>query len=136
MKSLYLRIWVIVAMTLALGAAIIRLAWGIADVSHAGSLAIIILLMTAVLGTYALLLYLAIKPSLKKLRSLPVAILATVIAGGGIIGCIIHFIRFVPSPNATSLLSVLIAGMLLASGVVICALILWVVWRFRKRRKD
>jgi len=136
MKSLYLRIWVIVALTLALGAAITRLAWEIPAVGHAGSLAIVILLMTAVLGTYALLLYLAIKPSLKKLRSLPVAILATVIASGGIIGCIIHFIRFVPSPKATSLLSVLIAGMLLASGVVICALILWVVWRFRERRKD
>ena len=136
MKSLYLRIWVIVAMTLALGAAITRLAWGLAAESHAGSLAIIILLMVAVLGTYALLFYLAIKPSLKKLRSLPVAIVATVIAGGGIIGCIIHFIRFVPSPNATSFLSVLIAGMLLAGGVVICALILWVVWRFRKSGED
>ena len=112
MKSLYLRIWVIVALTLALGAAITRLAWGLAAESQAGSLAIVILLMVAVLGTYALLFYLAIKPSLRKLRSLPVAIMATVIAGGGIIGCIIHFIRFVPSPNATSVLSVLIAGML------------------------
>jgi len=136
MKSLYLRIWVIVALTLALGAAITRLAWGIPAASHAGSLAVIILLMLAILGPYALLLYLAIKPSLKKLKSLPVAILATVIAGGGIIGCIVHFIRFVPSPNASSYLSVLIASLLLASGVTICGLILWVVWRFRKSGKD
>lgn len=132
MKSLYLRIWVIVALTLALGAAITRLAWEITKAGHAGSLAIVILLMVAVSGTYALLLYLAIKPSLKKLRSLPVAIMATVIAGGGIIGCIIHFIRFVPSPKASSPISVVVASLLMAGGVAICGLILWVVWRFRK----
>jgi hypothetical protein len=125
-----------VALTLALGAATVRLAWGISSANHAGSLAIIILLMVAIVATYALLVYLAIKPSLKKLRSLPVAIVATIIAGGGIIGSIIHFIRFVPSPKASSPLSIIIASLLMASGVVICALILWVVWRFRERGKD
>jgi hypothetical protein len=135
MKSLYLRIWAIVALTLALGAAITRLAWSITKASHAGSLTIIILLMVAILASYALFLYITIKPSLKKLKSLPVAILATVIAGGGIIGCVIHFIRFVPSSSASSFLSVLVASLLLASGVAICGLILWVVWRFRRGRK-
>jgi hypothetical protein len=135
MKSLYLRIWAIVALALALGAAITRLAWGISSANHGGSLAVIILLMVAVLATYVLLLYLAIKPSLKKLKSPPVAILATVIAGGGIIGCIIHFIRFVSSPRAFSFLNVFIASLLLASGVAVCGLILWVVWRFRRSGK-
>lgn len=136
MKSLYLRVWVIIALTLALGAALVRLVWALAVVSHAGSFAVISLLMVAILATYALLLYLVIRPSLNKLRSLPVAIAATVIAGGGIIGSIIHFIRFVPSSNASSPLSVIVASMLLASGLVLCALILWVVWRFRQRGKD
>jgi hypothetical protein len=135
MKSRHLRIWVIVALTLALGAAIIRLGWGITNASHGSSITIIILLMVAISVTYALLLYLAIKPSLKKLTSLPVAILASVIAGGGIIGSIIHFIRFIPSPRASSPLSVLVASLLMASGVAICGLILWVVWRFRKGKK-
>jgi hypothetical protein len=135
MKSLYLRIWAIAVLTLALGAAITRLAWGITDVSHVGSLVIIVLLMVAILATYALLLYLAIKPSLKKLRGLPVAILATVVASGGIIGSVIHFIRFVTSPGASSPLSIWISSLLLGSGVVLCGLILWVVWRFRKGKK-
>jgi hypothetical protein len=135
MKSLYLRIWAMVVLTLALGAAITRLAWGITDVSHAGSLAIISLLMAAILATYALLLYLAIRPSLKKLMGLPVAILATVVAGGGIIGSVIHFIRFVTSPGASSSLSIWISSLLLGSGVVLCGLILWVVWRFRKGKR-
>lgn len=136
MKSLYLRVWVIIVLTLALGAALVRLVWALAYYDQAGSLVIISLLMVAILAAYALLLYLAIRPSLKKLRSLPVAIAATVIAGGGIIGSIIHFIRFVPSSKASSPLSVAIATMLMASGVVLCALILWVVWRFRQRGKD
>ena len=136
MKSLYLRVWLIVVLTLALGAAITRLAWALAHYSQTGSLVIVGLLMVATLATYVLLLYLAIRPSLKKLRSLPVAIAATVVAGGGIIGSIIHFIRFVPSPKADSPLSIIVASMLMASGVVLCALILWVVWRFRQRDKD
>ena len=135
MNSRHLRIWAIVALTLALGAAIVRLAWGITTASHGGSIAIIILLMVAISGTYALLLYLAIKPSLKKLTSLPVAILASVIAGGGTVGGTIHFIRFVSSPRASSPFSPLIASLLMASGVTICGLILWVVWRFRKGKK-
>ncbi len=136
MKTRALRIWAIVALTLALGSAAARLAWGLQKASNGGSIAIIILLMVAIGGTYALLLYLAIKPNLKKLRSLPVAMLATVIASGGIVGCVIHFIRFIPSPRASSSLSVLVATLLLASGVVFCGLILWVVWRFRKSAKD
>jgi hypothetical protein len=136
MKSLHLRIWVIVALALALGASIIRLAWGITTVGHEGSITIIILLIVAVSGTYALLLYLAIKPSLKKLKSLPVAILATVIAGGGIVGSIIHFIRFVSSLKTSSPFSPLIASFLLASALILCGLILWIVWRFRKTGKD
>lgn len=136
MKSLVLRIWFIASITCALGAAITRLAWEIPDVVSAGSLVIIILLMVAVAGTYALILYLTIKPSMKKLRSLLVAILATIIVGGGCIGSIVHYIRFVPSSNASSPLSVVIASLLMASGIGLGSLILWVVWRYRRRRKE
>jgi hypothetical protein len=136
MKTRALRIWIIVALTLALGASAVRLGWGISTADHGGTISIIVFLLLAIAGSYALLLYLMIKPSLKKLRSRLVAILATVIAGGGIIGCVIHFVRFITSPRASSPLSVTVATLLLASGVVLCALILWVVWRFRRRYKD
>jgi hypothetical protein len=133
MKSLSLRIWAIVALTLALGASLIRLVWGIGYTREGSSLAIIILIIAAIIGSYALILYLAVKPSLKKLKSLPVAVLTTVIAGGGIIGCTIHFMRFVPSPWAYSPISLLIAGLFLASVVIAGGLALWLVWRFRGR---
>ena len=136
MKNLALRIWFIAGITCALGAAITRLAWELTKTNSAGSLAIIILLMVAVAGTYALILYLVIRPGLKKLQSLPVAILATIIVGGGCVGSIVHYIRFVPSSNASSPLSVVIASLLMAGGLGIGSLVLWIVWRHRRRRKD
>lgn len=136
MKSRRFRVWVMVALTLALGAAIIRLIWEITFSPSVGSLAVIILLLVAAVSTYVLFLYLTIKPSLKKLRSLPVAIATTVITVGGTAGGVIHFIRFVSSPQASSPLSVLVASVLLGSGLVTCGLILWVAWRFRGSGKE
>jgi hypothetical protein len=100
-----------------------------------GSLVIIILLIIAILGIYALLLYLTIKPSLKKLKSLPVAISATTILTGAIAGCVIHYIRFVPSSEASSVRSVVMASLLLAAGVSIYFMVLWVIWWLRRTRK-
>ncbi len=135
MNRLYLRLWVIVSITLALSAAMVRLVWELTETMPAGSLAIVILLIVAVLGVYALLLYLTIKPSRKKLKSLPVAISATLILTGAIAGSIIHYIRFVPSPGASSIRSLAIASLLLAAGVSIYFMLLWVIWSLRRKRK-
>jgi hypothetical protein len=135
MKSRALRVWIIAALTPALAAAIIRLAWGMTRNPHPGSLAIMIMLMVATSATYALLLYLTIKPSLKKLKSLPVVIMTTVIAVGGVIGCVIHFFRYLTSPKANLFINFLLACLLLASALAICGLILWVFWRLRKGKE-
>jgi hypothetical protein len=135
MNRLYLRLWVIASITLALSAAMVRLVWEATQTMPTGSLVIIILLIITVLGIYILLLYITIKPSLKKLKSLPVAISATIILTGAITGCIIHYIRFVPSPEASSIRSVAIASLLLAAGVSIYFMVLWVIWSFRRIRK-
>jgi len=113
----------------------VRLVWEVTKTTSAGSLVVVILLIFAILGTYALLLYLTIKPSLKKLKSLPVAISGSVIATGAITDGIIHYIRFVPSPEAYSARSVVMASLLLAAGVSAYLLLLWIIWSFRKTRK-
>ena len=136
MNRLPLRIWFIASITLALSAVIVRLVWQVTITTSVGSLVVVILLILAILGTCALLLYLTIKPSLKKLKSLPVAILVTVIATGVLIDGIIHFVRFVPSPEAVSPLSVIIATLLLTAGISAYLLALWVIWSVRKTRKD
>ena len=135
MHRLYLRVWVMVSITLAFSAAMVRLVWELTQTIPTGSLVIVILLIITILGVYALLLYLTIKPSLKKLKSLLAAISGTVILTGAITGSIIHYIRFVPSPEASSIRSVVMASLLLAAGVSIYLMVLWVIWSFRKTRE-
>jgi len=126
MNYLPFKVWFIVALTLALGAVIVRLAWEV--IIAAPSLVVIISVMFATLNIYVLLLYLIIKPSLKKLKSLPVRIWVSVMVTAAIISAIVHYIRFVPSPEATSPLSVIIASLLLAAGISIYLLALWALW--------
>ncbi len=106
-----------VTITLALGAVIIRLSWAATFIRPVSSMVIIALCTVVTFGIYVLISYCTIKPSLKKLRSLPVRISVTIIITVGLISGIIHFIRFVPSPEAASPLSVVIASMLLMASV-------------------
>ena len=136
MNYLALRIWFIVSITLALAAVFIRLVWETTIATAVGTWVIVILLMLVILGIYALLLYLNIKPSMKKLKSLLVRIGVTVIATVAIIGAIIHFIRFVPSPEAAESLSVVIASLLLMAGISGYLLILRVIWPIGRTGKS
>ena len=134
MNYLPFKVWFIVAFTLALGAIITRLVWEV--IIAAPSLVVIISVMFATLNIYALLLYLIIKPSLKKLKSLPVRIWVSVIVTAAIISAIVHYIRFVPSPEATSPLSVIIASLLLAASISIYLLVLWALWFKGIKKRD
>ena len=134
MNYLPFKVWFIVALTLVLGAVIVRLAWEV--IVAAPSLVVIILVMFTTLSIYALLLYLIIKPSLKKLKSLPVRIWVSVIVTAAIISAIVHYIRFVPSPEATSPLSVIIASLLLTASISIYLLVLWALWFKGIKKRD
>jgi len=135
LKYLPLKIWLIVAITLAISAVIIRLVWEIVYGPPAASLVLIILVIVAFLGIYALFIYFTIKPNLKKLTSLPVGIMIAVMATAGLIGGIIHLIRYVPSPEATEPLSVVIATLFLLAGTSAYFLLLWIIWSIWKTRK-
>ena len=132
MNHLPIRIWFMATVALFLSAVIVRLVWEITTTTAAGSLVIIILLILVTLGIYALLLYLTIKPGVKKLKSLPVGIGVTVIGTAALISSIIHFIRFVPSPEAASPISVVIASLLLMGGISVYPLVLRVIWSIWK----
>ena len=134
MNYLPLKIWLMVTVALFFSAVIVRLVWEVTDTPSAGSLAIIILLILVTLGIYALLVYLTIKPSVKKLKSLPVSLGVTVIGTAALISGVIHFIRFVPSPEANSPLSLVIASLLLAGGISAYSLVLRVIWPVWKAR--
>ena len=136
MKShLPLKIWFIMNVTLLISALMVRLAWEVTFTTAVGSMVIIALLMLAILSIYSLILYISIKPSLKKLKSRLVRIWVVVITTAFAIGGIIHFVRFVPSPEAAAPLSVVIAWLLLVGGISGYLLILWVVWFILKGKK-
>ncbi len=136
MKShLPLRIWLIVSVTLLISAIIVRLAWAATYAPSAGYLFVVLAILLVTLGIYALFLYLNFKPSPKKLKSLPVRIWVTIIITGALIDSIIHFVRFVPSPEAASPLSVVIASLLLVGGTGAYLLVLWVIWVVWKARE-
>ncbi len=128
MSHLPLRVWFMVTITPAFGAVLVRLAWEVTITTAVGSMVIIVLLMLVALSLYALSLYLTIKPSRKKASSLPVRIWVTVIITAGIISGIIHFVRFVPSPEATAPLSVVIATLFLLAGISAYLLVLRLIW--------
>ncbi len=134
MKHLPLRIWFMVTLALALAPVIIRLVWEMARTTLTPSLVILILVILTIVGIYALALYLLIAPSMKKLRNLPVVIGVIVVFTAGLIGSIIHYIRFVPSPEAASPLSVVTATLLIAAAISGYILILWAIWSFWKGR--
>jgi hypothetical protein len=123
-----------VSITLALSAVLVRLAWEVTTTTEVGSMVIIVLLILVILSIYALSLYLTIKPSQKKASSLPVRIWITVIITTGLIGGIVHFVRFVPSPEAAAPLSVIIASLLLTGGISAYLLVLWMIWFVCKGR--
>ncbi len=132
MNYLPLKIWLIVTVTLALGAVIARLAWEITCIVAASSLVMIILLIFAIISVYALFIYFTIKPNLKKLKSLPVAIEITLLTTTAVIATIIHFVSFVSSPEAALPLSVVIAILFLVAGISAYLLVMWVIWFMEK----
>lgn len=136
MKYLALKIWFLVTITLALSAAIIRLVWeGVVNPS-AGTLTFMSLVILVSLGAYALSIYLTIKPTRETLKSLPVVIGFTIIITGGLIGTILHYVRFVPSPPGEPFLSKVIASLLFLAMISIYLLLLWVLWTLRKTNKS
>ena len=134
MNQLPLKVWFIVSLTLALIAAIIGLVYRVTITDSAGGLVVIVLLILAILGAYAIILYLAIRPSLKKLKSLPMAILVTLVATGAIVDGVIHFFRFVLSPTPTFPWGIIAAILLLAAGIGAYLLLLWVIWSVWKAK--
>jgi hypothetical protein len=120
---------------LALGAVIVRLAWEIYVNPLIATLAVVTPVIAVIAGTNALIIYLLIAPSMRKIKSLPVGIWIIVIFTAGVIGSIIHYIRFVPSPEGDAPLSIVIATLLLIAVVSGYLLVLWVFWFIGIKRR-
>ena len=81
-----------VSCTLALSAVIVRLAWEIYVNPLVATLAIVTPVIVVIAGTNALIIYLLVAPSIKKLKSLPIGIwvVAMSTAGLDILAYVVH----------------------------------------------
>jgi hypothetical protein len=111
-----------------MGALILILSREISYVTSADGLVMFILLILATLGIWGLAIYLIIKPGFKMLQSLLFKGSVTMIVTAGIIAGFIHYIRFIPSPEAASALSKVIATLLAIAGMSAWLQLIWVVW--------
>ena len=136
MKYLPLRIWFLATLTPVFVAIIIRIVWEVMVNPSVSGFAMSILVIIGLLGIYALIVYFTLKPKLEKLKSLPVGIGIAVMATGGIIGGIIHLIRFVPSPEVGLPWSIVIAALYLLAGTSAYFMLLWIIWSIWKRKKN
>ena len=134
MDRLRFKLLFIVSITLAMGTMMLRLGWEITMAEAVGTVVIVVLLMLATLGVYVISLYLIIKPDKKKLSSAPVKGSLFAIVTAGFIAGIIHYYRFMPSPEASETMSKVLATMLLSASFFGYALVLDFMWQGRKKK--
>jgi len=114
-------------------AIIIRIGWELAVNYSITGLVMSLLVIIGVIGLYALLMYMVLKPNLKMLTSLPVWLGIAVMATGGMIGGVIHLTRFVPSPQSELPWSLVIVLLYLFAALNAYGILLWFVWSLWKK---
>ncbi|MBU2536225.1 MAG: hypothetical protein KKD83_08700 [Chloroflexi bacterium] len=138
MKGLPFRVWSLVTITPVFAAIIIRIIWELAVNFSTSGLLMSALVIIGVLGLYALLFYLILKPNLKLLTSLPVWIGIAVLMTGGMIGASIHLTRFLPSHQSELPWSLVLALLYAFAMFNAYCILLWFVWSLwkKKHRKE
>ncbi len=138
MKLQTLKIWFLVAITPVFMAIFTRMVWELVANFSINGLIMSILVITALLGVCTLLFYLVLKPNLKILNSLPVWIIGAVMTTGGVIGAVIHLMRFLPSPEYELPWSLVIALLYFTALLNAYFMLLWHIWSLwkKKRRKE
>lgn len=130
-----LKTWAAVTVTFGFLAVAVRLAWAASNPMSLDAGALIVLLILGVLNLYCLILYVILRPTRQTLRSLLFKTWFTVTLSSICAAGVIHFIRFLPSPECIWPLSPVIAGLLLAGGLSGYLLALWVVWSVVKSER-
>jgi len=136
MKYLTLRIWFLATITPVFAAVIIRIVWELMVNPSGSGLVMSILVILGLLGLYVLIGYFTFKPNWKMLTSPPVLIGVAIMTTGGLFGGIIHFTRFIPSPEVELPWSLVIAVLYLLAGASAYFMLLWILWPTWKSRKN
>ncbi|MBM4448560.1 MAG: hypothetical protein FJ015_04915 [Chloroflexi bacterium] len=135
MKLQTLKIWSLVAITPVFMAIITRLVWELAVNFSTSGLVMSILVIIALAGVWAFFYYLALKANLGIIHSLPVWLVGAVLATGGVVGAVIHFMRFIPSPECGLPWSLVIALLYFIALLNAYFILLWHVWSLWQKRR-
>ena len=135
MKLQTFKIWFLVAITPVFMAIVARLLWELVANFSISGLIMSILVTIALAGVWALLYYLVLKPGLKVLNSLPIWIAGAVMATGGVVGAVIHFMRFLPSPECELPWSLVIALLYFIALLNAYSMLLWHVRALWKKKR-
>ncbi len=135
MKLQTFKIWFLVTMTPVFMAIIARFIWELLVNFSISGLIMSILVIIALAGVWTFLYYLALKADLKIINSLPVWIAGVVMATGGVVGAVIHFLRFLPSPECELPWSLVIALLYFIALLNAYFVLLWHVWSLWKKKR-
>jgi len=132
MNRLSFRIWVVMSVTLAMSAVILILARHISYAASVVGLAMLSMCVVTALGVWGWVTYFILRPGVKVLRSPFFQGSVTVITTAGIASAVIHYLRFIPSPEAAATLSKVIATLLMTAGISAYPLLMWLIWSYKK----
>ena len=135
MKLQTLKIWSLVTITPVFMAIITRLVWELAVNFSTSELVMSALVILGLLGLYAVIFYLVLKPNRALLTGFPIWIVLVVIATGGLIGGIIHLTRFIDSPQSELPWSLVIVLLYLFAALNAYSILLWFVWSLWKKKR-
>ena len=135
MKLQTLKIWFLVAITPVFMAIIARFIWELVVNFSISGLIMSTLVTIALAGVWTFLYYLAFKPKFTIINSLPVWIAGAVMATGGVVGAVIHFLRFLPSPEYEPPWSLVIALLYFIALLNAYFILLWHIWSLWKKRR-
>lgn len=133
MKLHTLKIWSLVTITPVFAAIIVRIGWELAVNNSSSGLVMSALVVIGLLGLYALILYLVLKPNRNLMTSLPIWTGIVVMATGGLIGGIIHLTRFVSSPQSELPWSLVIVLLYFFAGFNAYCILVWFAWSLWKK---
>ncbi len=131
MNYFRLKIWIIVTITFAIVAVVIRSIWQVVVIPTPGTMRIFIPLIFTLLGLDAIIIYLALNP--QRFKSLPIVIGTTVVITAGLVAGVSHFVHFIISPQADPALCKVIGAFVLLSSLSAYAMSIWFIWSLRRK---
>lgn len=134
MKYRTFRIWSLVAITPVFAAIITRMIWELVINFSTSGLVMSALVIIGLLGLYALIFYLVLKPNIALLTSLPIWTVIALMATGGLIGGIIHMTRFISSPLADKPWSLIMVALYLFAGFNAYCILVWFTWSLWQKK--